>query len=247
MPNYYIAEVKDNDDSHTIPPSLKEGKVQIYIEHLMSGVLNPLDLPWAKSDREMTSNIPNIGDYIWVWFEDVKYWRNAYYGNKVDLKLLGMHKEFELLIKPKLLASGITVTGTYPNVKYQFYPTLDALGAVIKPVTDGMCIGVCSSATTKEIFLFHSTGVFIFIDSLGKVTIKTTMGTEINAGGVVESMVLGNTLKTYIEQQIIMIFNTHLHSYIFPLIPLPGPPAPTLPPVTPMVTGNYLSIKNKND
>lgn len=62
-----------------------------------------------------------------------------------------------------------------------------------------------------------------------------------------QKMVLGDNLKTYIDNQIVTIFNNHLHTYIMPLMPLAS--GPTLTPLTPITpeTTPYLSSKNKNN
>ena len=67
------------------------------------------------------------------------------------------------------------------------------------------------------------------------------LGTKItlNAGGSVEKMTLGETLKSYIDTEIIAKFNLHQHTHPF------GPTTGTLPSMTPSTT--YLSTKNKND
>ncbi|MDD5006643.1 MAG: hypothetical protein PHS33_09120 [Candidatus Omnitrophica bacterium] len=61
-----------------------------------------------------------------------------------------------------------------------------------------------------------------------------------------EKMVLGETLKNYIDSVITATFNAHTHPYIIPLMPIAtGPTLASLTPITPEATP-YLSVKNKN-
>ena len=76
----YIAEIIDNNDPDT------EGKCQIYIEPLHHD-LQPSQYPWAKQDISgFASWIPEIGDKVWVWFQDEEFYRKPYYNGKIDLK-----------------------------------------------------------------------------------------------------------------------------------------------------------------
>jgi hypothetical protein len=76
---------------------------------------------------------------------------------------------------------------------------------------------------------------------------------RVNADGTIylgeaslQKMVLGESLKSYIDNTIASTFNSHMHPYIIPLIPIAtGPTTPTTSPITPEVTP-YLSDKNKN-
>jgi len=89
------------------------------------------------------------------------------------------------------------------------------------------------------------------IDADGNVSIKNdNTEMQVNVDGTInlgeaslESMVLGDSLKTYIDNTIVATFNSHLHNYIMPLMPLAT--GPTLGPLTPMTSGSYLSQKNK--
>jgi len=96
----YIGKVIDNNDTD------KEGKCQIYIEFLHSG-FQPSQYPWCKQDRAWSSFIPEIGEFVWVYFEDEEFHRQGYYQNKVTLKDLHSHNE--------TIGS---LTGSYPNIKY---------------------------------------------------------------------------------------------------------------------------------
>lgn len=100
MPENYIAKVINNVD-----PDLK-GKVQIYIPHKMEG-MNPSHYPWVKQDKEWTSFIPEIGEYIWVYFIDETFLKKGYYKNKVTLKDYHDHNE--------TIGS---MSDVYPNIKY---------------------------------------------------------------------------------------------------------------------------------
>jgi len=147
----YIGKVIDND-SNKGPEATANGSIQIYIEAIMQDI--PKDLyPWVFSDSELTSNIPEIGEYVWVTFEDKDNWRNGFYGNSVSLKEYQEHGE--------TIGS---VTSNYPDCKYL-------------RLANGIAIGFSSNADTPEISIYHPTGAEIFIDTNGLVSIKGASGT----------------------------------------------------------------------
>jgi len=146
----YIGKVIDNND-----PDL-EGKCQIYVEHLMSG-FQPSQYQWFKQDREFTSNIPEINDLVWAYFEDELASRQGYYQNKVTLKSLHEHNE--------TIGS---ITGAYPDVKYI-------------QLKNGVSIALNSNQT--EVSIIAGTAE-IYIDPTGLISIKngvTTLKTLIDA------------------------------------------------------------------
>lgn len=122
MSKLFIAKVIDNNSLNyvspdpAIPPATMNGRVQIYIAELHHGFSKDKYI-WARHDREMTSNIPEIGDYVWVWFYDEVHWKKAFYKNKVDL--LGKHDH------GKTIGS---ITTAYPNVKYIRFSNGVAIG-----------------------------------------------------------------------------------------------------------------------
>jgi len=147
----YIGKVIDNNSTNG-PEAVENGSVSVYIEEIMLDI--PKDLyPWVFSDGEFTSNIPEIGDYVWVEFRDKDNWRNGFYGDKVTLKDYHEHGE--------TIGS---ITSVYPDCKYL-------------RLKNGVAIGFSSNADTPEISIYHPTGAEIFIDTDGLVSIKGANGT----------------------------------------------------------------------
>ena len=147
----YIGKVIDNNSTNG-PEGVENGSVSVYIEEIMLDI--PKDLyPWVFSDGEFSSNIPEIGDYVWVEFLDEENWRNGFYGDKVSLRDYHEHGE--------TIGS---ITSSYPSVKYL-------------QLANGVAIGFSSNADTPEISVYHPTGAEIFIDTDGLVSIKGANGT----------------------------------------------------------------------
>ena len=155
MKGFYPAKVINNDDTK------KQGRVQIKIEHLHYGIIDN-ELPWAYqsslatggSDTHGQSSIPENDSFVWVWFEDVdEFLRHPYYLADIHFSNLHPHNLFEDNVK-----SSLGSASEYPNTKYTYYP-------------NGICIGVDSSSSNKEIFIYHPSAYF-FIDNDGVVTIK---------------------------------------------------------------------------
>jgi len=179
MPDFYYAKVIDNNDT------LKEGRVQIYVEHLMKD-FTPSLYPWAKQSTSFiggastygSSLIPEINSLVWVWFEDETFFKKPYYVADVHLETFHPHGLFEALVKTNITG----FTSAYPNVKYLYLP-------------NGICIAVSTDLVNKELVIYHSSGTYFFIDKTGKVFLKA--GTT-----SLEKMVLGETLKTVLENLI---------------------------------------------
>jgi len=152
-PRRYIAKVINNNDPE------KEGKVQIYVEHLMSN-FNPSHYPWARQDRAWTSDIPETGSYVWVYFTDEQFLKKPYYTNYVNLKGYHYHNSYENNIK-----SRVGSESEYPFVKYIYLP-------------NNVSIAMSSSTSTPEITLYHPS-CYIFIDKQGKLKIQQTNGNKI--------------------------------------------------------------------
>jgi hypothetical protein len=163
----YIAEVIDNDD-----PDM-EGKVQVYIEPFMHGWETD-HYPWARaangnagggSDEYGESNIPETGSLVWVWFENNTFKKHAFYESEVHLKKLHPHTLFM-----ENVSSEIGSFGVYPNVKYKYYK-------------NGVCIGVSSSDTFPEIFIYHPEGSYIYFDPFGSIEVESSSTLTIVQGG----------------------------------------------------------------
>jgi hypothetical protein len=171
MNGLYPAKVINNNDTS------KKGRIQIKIEHLHWGISNS-DLPWAKqcslstggSNLSGSSFIPENNTFVWVWFEDRdEFLRNPFYLADIHFSNFHPHNLFE-----NNVASSLGSASIYPNTKYTYYP-------------NGICIGVDSSSSNPEIFIYHPSAYF-FIDNAGVVTIKS--GTT-----AVQKMSLGENLS----------------------------------------------------
>jgi len=150
--NKYIGKVIDNDDTNH-PDGQNEGRVKVRIEFLHGDEATGLKgdyLHWARQDGEFSSNIPEIGEYIWISFEKEDYWKNPFYGNKVTLKDYHEHN----------LTIG-SITTLYPDVKY-------IRGA------NGVAIAFSTNSDTPEISIFHSSGNEIYIDPDGNIKVTST-------------------------------------------------------------------------
>jgi hypothetical protein len=152
----YLAEVIDNDDS------LKLGRVKIFIEHIMVDWNKQL-LPWAFQYTSMggssstygSSFIPEKGSKVWVWFEDDDNFINPFYIDGPTFEELSIHKKYD-----SIKSNMSELSGGYPNNKFIHF-------------ANGINIGVCTSNTNKEIWIYHSSNTYINIDNDGKVTIKS--------------------------------------------------------------------------
>ena len=156
MQGFFPAKVINNNDTK------KKGRVQIKIEHLHYGIADK-ELPWAKqsslttggSNSHGSSFIPEKNSFIWVWFEDVdEFMRHPYYIADIHFSNLHPHNLFETNVKSKIGSASV-----YPNTKYTYYP-------------NGICIGVDSSSSNAEVFIYHPQAYF-FIDKAGVVTIQS--------------------------------------------------------------------------
>lgn len=152
MKGFFPAKVINNNDTS------KKGRVQIRIEHLHYGISDN-ELPWAYQSSLATggsgthgiSNIPENNSFVWIWFEDIdQFMRQPYYIADIHFSNLHPHTLFEDNVK-----SSIGSASVYPNTKYTYYP-------------NGICIGVDSSSSNAEIFIYHPSAYF-FIDKTGVV------------------------------------------------------------------------------
>jgi hypothetical protein len=153
MPNFYIAEVIDNDDQNSTLDKTKVGAVQIYIPELHVG-FEPDLYPWAYQFNDWTSNIPEIGDKVWVFFLHENMFKKPYYLSK--LNLIEYHNHGETIGQ---------VTEVYPNVKYM-------------QLSDGTAIAL---GNTGEISVYSSTGSEFYLDKNGLFHIKDKNGNKIDS------------------------------------------------------------------
>jgi hypothetical protein len=216
MQGPFPAKVINNNDTK------KKGRIQIKIEHLHYGIKDS-ELPWAKqyslatggSGTHGKSSIPENNSYVWIGYEDIdELLRQPYYLADVHFSNLHPHNLFENNVK-----SSLGSTATYPNAKYTYYP-------------NGICIGVDSSSSNPEIFLYHPQA-FIFIDKTGNVTIKS-------GSTITQKMSLGENLSSLMSDIIDKIL-IHQHLYIPPLVPAAVTPILTTP--DPLTAINFNLIK----
>lgn len=151
----FIAKVTNNTD-----PDF-EGKVQVDIPELFRGEIGSTDLPWARQERSESSNIPEVGDWVWVFMHDEENFKNFYYGDKVTLKQYHEHLKY-LDVKTALPL----LQSTYPDLKFNAY-------------ANGITVGASSSATSPEYFVLMpatpSLSAHFTIDSLGKFALRNQL------------------------------------------------------------------------
>jgi len=164
----YIAEVINNVDTSS------EGRVQIFVKELHYGV-NPTLYPWARQDRPWTSDIPEIGELVYVYFLDKINFKKPYYQNKITLKNLHDHGVFDSDIKSNIDGWA----SISPFVKFI-------------TLSNGVTIAISSSPATPEAVIYTPLG-YLYINPNGGIEIK---GTSIDS---LQSMVLGDNLKTWLE------------------------------------------------
>ena len=203
--NLHIAQVKDNNDPD------KKGFVKIYIPYMHFEIKEEF-LPWALPFQNFLggsitsglSAIPEKNSYVWVFFEDERIHKNPFYVGNVVNQDINIANLFEDNIKSKIGSQS-----SYPNNKFL--------------ITDnGICIGFSTEVGKPEVWVYHPSAS-IFIKSTGEIEIK---------GGTtsVESMVLGETLKTWLE--------AHTH---------PTGVGPSGPPTEAATLSTILSPKIKNN
>ncbi len=144
----YIGKVIDNKDPD------EEGKVKLYNKSLHQDISKD-KLSWARQNREFTSDIPEIDDLIWFYFEKESIHENAFYGNKVTLKEYHDHLKYEEEVK-----SNVEAESNYPDVKFIY-------------LKNGVCIALSSSEDTPEITIHHSEKSHIFIDKDGNIKVNS--------------------------------------------------------------------------
>lgn len=170
----FIGTVKNNVDPN------KKGRVQIDIPEIFIGKIPDDDLPWAKQDKESSSDIPEEGDKVWCYWHDEVNYRNMYYSNKVDLYEYNDHKK-DSDITDKIPS----FESKYPDIKYNYYK-------------NGIVLGVSSNEDTPEIFIVHPKGSHIYINKDGEIDIKSSSTIQIGKESF-EKAVRGEALKTYLD------------------------------------------------
>ena len=153
----YIAKVvKNNSLENTEGIPGQNGSIQIFVEPIMNGWEED-HYPWAYPDTSSTggssdfgvSMIPEEDSYVWVWYER-KDFKNWFYGGAVNNSEINPHKLFQNNIQAEILSQAI-----YPDAKFFYFK-------------NGICIGVDSSDSNPEFFIYHPNGGSMFIDNLGQ-------------------------------------------------------------------------------
>lgn len=162
--NLYIAKVIKNND---IEIGSNEGRVQIYIESIMSGWKNS-HLPWARpfnSCFEGDLNIPEKDSLIWVFAEKPNNYKNWYYIGNLNLKKYNIiQKILQFLtgkFKLSFSAKGLGLSSSYPDVKLTYYK-------------NGVVIGVSNSSSNPEIFVYHPEGTILTVNKEGKMFTRSS-------------------------------------------------------------------------
>lgn len=167
--NLYIAKVISNDDSET---GSKEGRIQIYIESIMSG-WKPEHYPWCRpftssfggSNDFGNLNIPEKDSLVWVFAEKPNNYKNWFYLADVSLKKLNPLKKILQFLTGKFKLSfsskGLGLSSSYPDVKLTYYK-------------NGVVIGVSNSSSNPEIFVYHPEGTILTVNKEGKMFTRSS-------------------------------------------------------------------------
>lgn len=163
LDNLYKAKVIENDDfKNTFSPG-SEGRIQIYIEPIMKG-WSTEDYPWARpfygegSTSHGTVDIPEKDDIIWVVAEKDDLKKNWYYLSGVSLKKMNVITKVKTFISSKL-KSVMKLNSSHPDIKLKYY-------------SNGIVVGVSSSSSNPEVFIYHPKNSFIAINSDGEIKSK---------------------------------------------------------------------------
>lgn len=158
----YVAVVVENDDQK-VGDGVKLGRIQIRILPELIDVADK-DLPWARpysSPRNVTYRIPRIGDTVEVVGLDPIY-KNLFYTFviPVDSNVMKNGATYDSLIQSRL--DMVKPTG-------QAYPDVD-----VTRYDDGTVI--FANTQRGDYGIVHNTGTVIYVNKLGKVTIKGGQG-----------------------------------------------------------------------
>ena len=173
----YRAKIIKNDPTNAATgiDKTKNGRVQIYIEAYHRDISSEL-YPWALPAKDGTggsssfgvSCIPEIGSFVWVFFEDEAFHRNPFYVWDFNPSGLNPHNLYESNVK-----STVGAASSYPDVKYIY-------------LKNGICIAVSSNASNPEITIYHPSGTYAFIDKVGLLKYNGAEGNTIvmSASGI---------------------------------------------------------------
>ena len=220
----YYATVIDNIYKDMSGVLSKNGRVQIKVPELHAETQQNY-LPWARPFSLLTgggssqgvSNIPEINSKVWVFFSDGNNgaYRKPFYIADGSLDNFNPHTLFS-----NNIASSIGSASVYPNTKYYYFQ-------------NGICIGVDSSTSNPEIFIYHP-NASIFIDKTGNITVKGTTITFTAGATNSQPSILGNTLKT--------ILSSMLDGIVALTVTCTAPSSPSSPPINAAV---FTALKNQ--
>ena len=149
--NLYIGEVKDIDD----PDQL--GKVQVFIDAIHDET-DSANFPWAYPFSGGSNfDLPEVGDFIWVFFEKPDIHQNPFYMATVinnNSEVVQRYIDIQ-----NNIGDGTGPTTNYPDIKYMSAP-------------NGCVIGMSTSSDSPEIFISHPEGASFYIDPDGQLTIE---------------------------------------------------------------------------
>lgn len=162
----YIAEVIKNDDMSAFPYPGREGRVQIYVEHMMSDWSENY-YPWARpflgnSNLYGDLHIPEEDSYVWVFCIQEELKQNWFYISYVTFKKKNIIEKVLSFINGKFKlspsAGGLGLSSSYPDVKLSYFK-------------NGIVVGVSSSESNPEVFIYHPEAL-ISIDKSGNISSK---------------------------------------------------------------------------
>lgn len=247
---FYRAIIEDNDD----PENMGRVKARIMGIHSQNKTKSKTDgiptdeLPWIEQANGLfggfgdsgagISAVPEINSWIWIFFEQGDFARPIYFAtitakndrdstaDKDDITIINSKSGHKITINDKEGEEKIEIKS-----KSGHTILLD---------------------DNNENFQFTGNGDVTITNANGdKIVINADGGIDIQAkdGGSIEKTVLGESLKTFIQNTIINTYNSHLHNnlYVMPLIPIATAPVAAVPPSQSMTNGDYLSDENKNN
>ena len=159
--NLHVAKVVNNNNDK------KDGSVKISIPYMHEGIKEdflPNALPFTQflggSNNHGVSVIPEVGSFVWVFFEDELIHKNPFYIAGVNDISTNPHTLFENIVKPATNAEG-----NYPHVKFIY-------------AQNGICLAINTTPNEAEIIVYHPFA-YLFIDKSGYFYYKDTFNNEI--------------------------------------------------------------------
>jgi len=195
---------------------------------ILQSTKNSLKIELDDVQFTLESLIPEIDSKVWIFFSDAHQgiYKKPFYIADGSLDSFNPFSLFKDNVKSELESAS-----AYPNTKYYYFK-------------NGICIGVDSSESNPEVFIYHPKAS-IFIDKSGKTKISAE-DIEIKGGSVaLEKSVLGETLQTVLGKLIDEIVKITVPTGVGPS----GPPinAPALVAIKTADIPTVLSEHVKNN